>query len=51
MKKAMLLVNPTAGKGSAPDFKDQLFKKLNGHFDQVDVIETEYAGHITDLAD
>lgn len=41
MKKAMLLVNPTAGNESVPDFKDHLFEKLNGHFDQVDVIETE----------
>ena len=50
-EKAMLLVNPTAGNESAPDFKDQLFEKLNGHFDQVDVIETECARHITDFAD
>ena len=51
MSKAMLVVNPTAGNESAPHFKKDFSKKLEEHFEHVDVIETEYEGHIEELAE
>lgn len=50
MKKVLLAVNPTAGNEQAGDFKDKLINKLNVHFDEVVCVMTEYAGHITELA-
>lgn len=50
MKKAMLIVNPTSGGEKAPEYKDQLKRKLEKYFDEVEVINTEAEKDATKFA-
>lgn len=50
MKKALLIVNPSAGGEKAPEYADVAQKKLESLFDVVEIKETEKGGDATRFA-
>ncbi|MGT2832252.1 diacylglycerol/lipid kinase family protein [Streptococcus halotolerans] len=50
MKKALLVVNPSAGGEKAQEFQEAALKKLESYFDEVEVKETQKGGDARDFA-
>lgn len=50
MKKALLVVNPSAGGEKAQEFQKAVVEKLESYFDEVEVKETKKGGDARDFA-
>lgn len=50
MKKALLVVNPSAGGEQAQEYRKAALEKLESYFDEVEVKETERGGDARDFA-
>ncbi|WP_242258247.1 diacylglycerol/lipid kinase family protein [Streptococcus thoraltensis] len=50
MKKALLVINPSAGGEKAQEFQQAALKKLESYFDEVEVKETQKGGDARDFA-
>lgn len=50
MKKALLIINPSSGGEQATKYRESVLTKLNTHFDEVIVKETQKGGDARDFA-
>ncbi len=48
--KCLYIYNPLSGKGKAKKKRDYIISQLSSHFVDLEVIETQYAGHAKELA-